>query len=271
MLIAWNGETMPGLPLSEEVVVAGAVGYQGVELFVPKLASFLEYHSAAELARRLQEEHLVPLTMNGIENINFRPPSEFSQVKEECRWLSNLSQEIGCPCIVVVPSPKPDGADWSEVRQQTVQALSELADVAAPYGTKLAFEFLAPASCSVRTLAQSWEIVRATGRTEVGLVLDTYHFYVGGSSWESLDEFDIERLFIVHINDVEDLPLIQLTDADRLLPGEGVLPLRRILSRLKARGYDGAYSLEVMRPAYRQRDPLEYARAGFEAIEQALQ
>jgi 2-keto-myo-inositol isomerase len=270
MLVAWNGETMPALPLSDELVVVGSAGYGGLELFIPKLAPFLESHSADDLARQLQAERLVPVALNGIENISFRSPAEFAQMEKDCGRLAQLSQAIGCPCIVAVPSPKPEGMSWADVKEATVDALRRLAEVAAPYGVKLAFEFLAPADCSVRTLAQGSEIVQATGRDDVGLVLDTYHFFVGGSSWESLDEFDLGRLFLVHINDMEDMPLERLTDADRLLPGEGVLPLGRILASLKGRGYDGAYSLEVMRPAYRRREPLEYARAGREAIERVL-
>jgi 2-keto-myo-inositol isomerase len=270
MLIAWNGETMPALPLSSELVVVGSAGYGGLELYVPKLAPFLESHSAEDLARHLRAERLAAVALNGIENFSLRSPAEFAQIEKDCGWLAQLAQAIGCPCIVVVPSPKPEGVTWAAVREGTAEALRRLAGVAAPYGVKLAFEFLAPANCSVRTLAQGSEVVRATGRDDVGLVLDTYHFFVGGSSWESLDELDLGRLFLVHINDVDDYPLDTLTDADRLLPGEGILPLSRILASLKGRGYSGACSLEVMRPAYRRRDPLEYARAGREAIERAL-
>lgn len=270
MLIGWNGETLPALPLEEEITIAAEAGYDGLELFIPKLAPFLARHTTTELARRLQESGLRPLTLNGIENINLRTAEAFAEVKAECRRLADLAQQIGCPCIVVVPSPRPAGMSWPEVRGQTVRALQELADVSAPQGVQLAFEFLAPANCSVRTLDQAWEIIQATGRQEVGLVLDTYHFIVGGSRWESLDEIDIDRLLIVHINDVEDRPWETLTDADRLLPGEGILPLTQLLSRLQALGYDWAYSLEVMRPAYRERDPREYARAGHEAITAVL-
>jgi 2-keto-myo-inositol isomerase len=261
---------MPALTLSDELVVVGSAGYGGLELYVPKLAPFLESHSAEDLAQRLQGERLAAVAINGIENFSFRSPAEFAQIEKDCGSLAQLSQAIGCPCIVVVPSPRPEGMSWAAVKGDTVEALRRLAEVAAPYGVKLAFEFLAPANCSVRTLAQGWEIVQATGRDDVGLVLDTYHFFVGGSSWDSLEEFDLGRLFLVHLNDVEDLPLEKLTDGDRLLPGEGVLPLGRILATLKARGYNGACSLEVMRPAYRGRDPLEYARAGKEAIERVL-
>jgi sugar phosphate isomerase/epimerase len=95
VLIGWNGETMPALSLDKELEVAAAAGYDGAELFVPKLAPYLESHAAGDLVRRLRENGLAPLAMNGIENINLRPPEEFTKVKEECRWLSELSQEIG--------------------------------------------------------------------------------------------------------------------------------------------------------------------------------
>lgn len=270
MIIGWNGETLPAVPLDRELDILGELGYGGVEIFTPKLDAFLEGHAVAELRRRLEERRLKPLTMNCIENFTFRPSDEFDRLKEECRRLSAISQEIGCPTIVIVPSPRPDAAAWDEVKAHTVFALREMSDVAAPFGVRLALEFLAPPACSVRTLSQGWEVVRAAERDNVGLVFDTYHFYVGGSSWESLDQFDVDRLYIGHINDAEDLPLEQLTDGHRLLPGEGIFPLGRMLSRLHERGYDGAYAVEVMRPAYRERDPREYAQAALEATRRVL-
>jgi 2-keto-myo-inositol isomerase len=271
MIIGWNGETMPAVPLDRELDILGEVGYGGVEIFTPKLDVFLEQHPVADLRRRLQERKLAPLTMNCIENFSFRTPEEFERLKAECHRLSAISQEIGCRTIVIVPSPRPEGnLTWDEIKAHTVSALRELADIAAPFGVGLAFEFLAPAACSVRTLSRAWEVVQAAERKNAGLVFDTYHYFVGGSSWESLDEFDIERLFIGHNNDAENLPLEQLTDGDRLLPGEGIFPLQRMLSRLHQRGYDGAYAIEVMRPAYREREPREYAQAGLEATRRVL-
>jgi len=270
MLIGWNGETMPALPLEREVEVIAQAGYRGLEVFIPKLGPYLQSHSPADLARLLAERHIEPLTMNGIENINLRPASEFQRVKDECRRVAEVAAQINCPAIVVVPSPKPEGMPWPEIRERTAAALAELAATAAPYGVRLAFEFLAPAACSVRTLEQGLEVVQAAGQPNLGLVFDTYHFHVGGSSLASLDALDVSSVLIVHINDVEGLPLPELTDGHRLLPGEGVLPLTRMLSPLVEHGYDGGCALEVMRPAYRERDPLEYAKAGFEAIRKTL-
>jgi 2-keto-myo-inositol isomerase len=270
MIIGWNGETLPDVSLDEELSILHRAGYGGLEIFTPKLAPFLESHGVDALARRLRETGIAPLTMNCLENISFRSPAEFAAMKDECHRLAELSKAIGCPTIVVVPSPRPAGMPWEQIKHETVSALTELADIAAPFGVKLAFEFLAPVNCSVRTLSEGWEVVQAAGRANVGLAFDTYHFYVGRSSWDSLDQFDIARLYIVHINDAEDLPLEQLTDGHRLLPGEGVFPLKRMLSRLHQRGYVGGCAIEVMRPAYREREPLEYAQAGLAAVRSVL-
>jgi len=270
MIIGWSGQTMPALPLNREMDVVAQAGFGGLELLIPKIGPFLEEHSMPDLAAGLEARKLVPLTLNCVERFNLRSDEEMAALERDCLWLSQLAQSIGCPTIAVVPSPRPGGLAWPEIKAQAAAALRELAGIASRYGIRLALEFLAPVDCSVRTLAQGWEVVCAAGCENVGLLIDTYHFYAGGSSWESLDGFDVDRLYMVHINDVEGRPLEALTDGDRLLPGEGVLPLGRLLGRLKARGYDGGYAVEVMRPAYRERDPLEYARAARAAVERAL-
>jgi hypothetical protein len=51
-----------------------------------------------------------------------------------------------------------------------------------------------------------------------------------------IEALDPKRLFIFHINDAEALPLERLTDAHRLLPGLGILPLKEIIAAFKKSG-----------------------------------
>jgi len=126
--------------------------------------------------------------------------------------------------------------------------------------------------CTRRPLPKSMrEIVLATDRANVGLVLDTCHFYAGGSSLESIERIQVGKLFILHINDVEQRPKESIEDAHRLLPGEGVIPLKDILVRLQRIGFDGLCSVELFRPAYWERDPAELAIAAYAASRRVLQ
>jgi 2-keto-myo-inositol isomerase len=124
--------------------------------------------------------------------------------------------------------------------------------------------------CSVQTLEQAAEIVGKLSRSNVGLVIDSFHFYAGGSQIESIDSLDSQKLFIFHINDAESLPRAELEDRHRLLPGLGILPLKEILGALRRINYDRITSVEIFRPEYWERDPQELARDAHDALSKVL-
>jgi len=262
MLLSINGATTMKASLPQDVDAAAAAGFKALEIWAAKMDTYLESHSVEDLKALFDSAGLLPASINSIEFITFRPPDEYEDILARCRELCRLAQTLGCDKIVVVPSPTPDeGAAWDRIRDESVRVLRELSDVAAPHGVQLAFEFLGFSWCSVRTLAQCWEIVDETQRENVGLVIDTCHFYAGGSTLDSIDRVPPEKILIFHINDVEDRPLETIEDAHRLLPGQGVIPLDDILGHLKQTGFDGLCSVELFRPEYWERDPAELAAA----------
>jgi 2-keto-myo-inositol isomerase len=261
MLLAINGATTMKATLPEDIMAAHTAGFKALEIWAAKMDAYLETQAVDELKALFDEAALQPASINSIEFITFRSPDEVEQVRARCRELCELAQALGCEKIVVVPSPTPEGADWNAIRDESVRVLRELSEVAYPYGVQLAFEFLGFPWCSVRTLTQGWEVVKETQRGNVGLVIDTCHFYAGGSELSAIGQVDAKKILIFHINDVEDRPLETIEDAHRLLPGEGVIPLDDILIRLKHIGFDGLCSVELFRPEYWECDPAELARA----------
>jgi 2-keto-myo-inositol isomerase len=261
MLLAINGATTMKATLPEDIAAAGAAGFKALEIWAAKMDAYLEARPVEELKALFDAAGLQPASINSIEFITFRPPEEYVAIKARCRELCELARALGCDKIVVVPSPTPEGVAWDQIRDESVRVLRELSEVAGAAGVQLAFEFLGFPWCSVRTLAQCWEIVEQTQRDNVGLVIDTCHFYAGGSELSAIEQVDPEKVLIFHINDVEDRPLETIEDAHRLLPGEGVIPLDGILTRLKHIGFDGLCSVELFRPAYWERDPAELAAA----------
>ncbi len=259
MILGFNGATTMKASLTEDVRAAASAGFEALEIWAEKMDAYLEQHSPAELRRLLEAHDIQPASINSIEFITFRG-SEYPQIRKQCERYSAIAQAIGCRKLVVVPSPKPPDTNGNAIKRESVQVLRDLAAIAEPHGVELAFEFLGQPNCSVSTLGQCWEIVKETDRPNVGLVLDTFHFFAGGSSLASILDVDPQKVFIFHINDAENLPPAQLTDAHRLLPGEGVIPLCEILERLDAIGFDGLCSIELFRPAYWERDPEELAR-----------
>lgn len=259
MKIALNGATTMRADLATDINAASAAGFDGLEIWAAKLQKFLKSHTTLELKSVLDERQLKPYSINSIEHITFRNAEQQMALLDECEELCRTAAELDCPYIVVVPGPVPAGQSRDEVIEESVRVLTQLSLIAAHYNVALAFEFLGQTSCSVQTLALADEIVKQVALSNVGLVLDSFHFYAGGSSIASIKALDPARLFIFHINDAEDLPREQLEDRHRLLPGLGILPLKEIVGALEGIGYDGVVSVEIFRPEYWERDPFQLA------------
>lgn len=271
MEIALNGATTMNADLETDIRAASQAGFRWLEIWASKLRAFLESRGTADLNALFSGGDIRPYSINSIERITFRDPGGQERLLAECEDLCRVAEELRCPYVVVVPSPSPAGVGRAQVIEESSRVLAELGGIAAKHGVGLAFEFLGQAGCSVQTLELADDIVRNVGRANVGLVIDSFHFYAGGSTIESIDALDAKRLFIFHINDAEDRPREELEDRHRLLPGLGILPLREIVGALRRIGYDRVASVEIFRPEYWERDPYELAREARTAAERALE
>lgn len=257
--------------LETDIRAAAAAGYDLVELRSNKLYDYLEGHTVDDLNTLLAETGIGVLSINTLEHITWRSNEDHAAIKEECKKLSEISKAIGCPYVLSVPGALRQGPkSEQEIVDESVRVLNELADIAEPYGVKIGFEFLGEAENSVQTLDLGSKIVDLVDRESVGNVIDTYHFYTGGSSYEAIDRLDAKKLFIFHINGAEDLPKDQLNDSKRLYPGMGILPIAEIKQHLDKIGYDGPASVEIFRPEYWEQDPFDVAAAAKTAAEKAL-
>ncbi|MGB9182062.1 MAG: sugar phosphate isomerase/epimerase [Pyrinomonadaceae bacterium] len=270
MKLALNGATTMKADLAGDIQAASAASFDYLEIWAAKLRRFLKESSPEDLKKLFDGHGLKPYSINSIERITFRDASSHAQLLSECEELCRIASEIACPYIVVVPSPLPEGKTESETIEESVRVLEELGRIAEGHGVALAFEFLGQPRCSVQTLELAQEIVGRVARSDVGLVIDSFHFYAGGSRVDSIDALDAEKLFIFHINDAENLPRAELEDRHRLLPGLGILPLREIVAALKRIGYDRVASVEIFRPEYWERDPYELARDAHEAAARVI-
>ena len=271
MKLALNGATTMTADLETDIRSSAAAGYDIVELRSNKLYDYLEDHTLDDLKALLAETGIEVLSINTLEHITWRSDEDYQSIKEECAKLSEISAAIGCPYVLSVPGALRQGPkSGQEIIDESVRVLNELADIADPHGVKIGFEFLGEAGNSVQTLDLGSRIVDLVGRESVGNVIDTYHFYAGGSSFDALENLDPAKLFIFHINGAEDLPKDQLNDSKRLYPGEGILPIAEMKAILDKIGYDGPASVEIFRPEYWEQDPYEVAIKAKTAAEKAL-
>ncbi|WP_433749304.1 sugar phosphate isomerase/epimerase family protein [Amycolatopsis sp. 3B14] len=125
-------------------------------------------------------------------------------------------------------------------------AFAALCDQAAEHGLVVRLEPM-PYS-GIPDYESALSIIRAAGRANSGLVLDTWHFFRGGSSLPLLDDLPLEHL-VVQLSDAPAAPEPDLwaeASQRRLLPGAGALDLRGVLKALRERGFSGPVGPEVV-------------------------
>ena len=271
MKLGYNGATTMPSSFETDVRIAGAAGFAVLEITAIKLDKYLVSHTLADARTLIRAAKLKPHAINSIEQINTRDEALRQKVLARTRELSEWCAALACPWIIAVPGALPPGATWEQARDETAAILRAMDAIAAPRGAQIAFEFLGFPWCAVQTVAQAWEIVRAVNSPTVGMVIDTCHFFAGGSTIESIKAVDVQKLAVFHINDVEKLPRELIQDVNRLFPGDGVIPLKAIVRAVRGIGYRGVASVEIFRPAYWRRPPLAVAKEAFRKSKHVLE
>ncbi len=122
-----------------------------------------------------------------------------------------------------------------------------LADYAADRGLRIMFEPLNPiimnADAFIVSLDAAMGLINDVARDNFGLMLDVWHIWQEPAIYERVAQIDGGRIFGVHVCD---WPVGEPRHiGDRVLPGDGVIELPRLLKAIEATGYDGAYCLEI--------------------------
>jgi 2-keto-myo-inositol isomerase len=266
MRYSFNGASTMKSDLPGDIRAAAQAGFDLLEIWAKKMEAYLSQHSVEDLKGLFRNGKVEPLAINSVEFITFNASWEKTNTINLIQRYADLADKLSCPYIVLVPSPRPRGISDKKVHEESVNVLLETSDRFKAYKVKFGFEFLGFGWCSVTTLEQAFKIVKTVNRDNIGLIIDSFHFFVGGSSIESIKKINPQKIFIFHINDAEKFPKAKLQDAHRLYPGKGGIPLKQITAKLKEIRYDGPVSLEMFRPEYWTRPAEEVARKGMRAI-----
>lgn len=120
--------------------------------------------------------------------------------------------------------------------EQAAHHIGALAERARVCGLGLGLEFMV--YTAARSLRAACELAKASGSDSVRVVVDALHFFRAGSTPEDMADARIERDFM-QINDAparrhRGLSAGEEGRAHRLFPGEGELPVHRLLPHLSA-------------------------------------
>jgi sugar phosphate isomerase/epimerase len=256
-----NGSTIKRTPLMDKIRIAGAVGFDGIELWHDDIDAFLEQGGTlADIRKALNHQGLaVPTTIYLGDWFDTTGPA-YEQALDECKRRMNQSAELGAPHVIAGP---PLGhADYSVGAQH----YRDLLELGTQIGVKPAMEFLGFVE-QLNTIEDAIEVMTASGHPDASTVLDPFHIQRGGGDVESISKLSDNQIAVAHFMDtVNDPPRQQQEDRDRVMPGDGVFDLSRYLELLREVGYQRFLSLELFREDLWARDPQSVAQEGLDKM-----
>ena len=271
MLIGYNqATTLKNSDVETDLKYAEKYGYSYIEFQKGQLYEYLKKHSLEELKSFFKTSKIKPYALNALEYFNLKGSAEFEEVKKEFIRMCEISKELNCGVIIIVPSKRIEGLSNEDIKKDSLKSVNLLADIGEKYGVKLAYEYLGSPDTSVNSFNQCYDVVKTINRDNVGIVLDCFHFYASGSKIDDIKKASGEKIFVFHINDCKDLPLSTLQDSDRVWPGEGVIHLDKIFSSLKLINFDGVATVELFNPDYWKWDPEETIKVAMEKTEACI-
>lgn len=128
-------------------------------------------------------------------------------------------------------------------------------------GTGFALEFspLGP----VADIVDALTVLEATKSDRSRMVVDSWNFCLGPSTWEDLERIPLESIAYVQFTDaLEPIGDVNMDEAmhRRALPGDGVLEVDRFVATIRDRGWNGVVSMQVLSDELRALPVDEYAR-----------
>lgn len=250
-----NTGSIEASSLEEKIKIAHEAGYPAVGISERDLHDYLDGGGDIHKIAMLLEE----LSLSVSEVMAFRgwvtpEPVTREELVERNAHVIEASEALGCKVITAPAS----GADIEAPRY--VENFRVACEAVIERGIILAFEFLAKLRVA-RDLTTGLKIVEEVGLPNAQLLIDTAHFFAGGSSMEDLMRTPVERIALIHFEDIAAGSQDTTGEKDRMIPGEGAAPLRQFVQILHEKGYDGYYSMELI--GWRG-DPLEVARRGYQ-------
>ncbi|MGO2535396.1 MAG: sugar phosphate isomerase/epimerase family protein [Brachybacterium tyrofermentans] len=243
-----------GLPLDHttSIDLAARHGFGGVDPDLGHFRTLGGTAAVAEHAAAVQEKGL-EWGMAGLPVPLDAPAAEFRQALVDLPESLELLRAAGVTRVGTWMRPMHDDLDYLRNWRLHVSRLALVAELLADAGLRIGLEYIGPKTFwsterypFIHSLREARELIADSGATNVGIILDSYHWYTAGESAEDLAGLTDADIVSVDINDARaDRERDEQQDLDRRLPYDtGVIDLAGFMGAVHAAGYTGPVKVE---------------------------
>jgi sugar phosphate isomerase/epimerase len=213
--------------------------------------------------------------------VDFRKDDEVFRTTSE--GLADFARGLRRAGVTRVGTWLPPSSDTLTYRQYFAAISRRLRETAQVLegegGLRLGLEYVGPKTAwasrrypFLHTLAETRDLIAEIGRGNVGVVLDSWHWFLAGDTVADIKSLRSEDVVAVDLNDAPaGLPKDQQVDNRRELPlATGVIPAADFLLALRDIGYDGPVRAEPFNQALNEKPREEAVTLTAAAMKRAM-
>jgi len=236
--VGLNSLSSAGWTLPQDLVLYERLGVRRAGLFVDKLeAAGLDTAVGLVQATGLHVDHVFT------RGIPLADRAAWAGERRRLLEAVDLAVALEAPLLTVTTGPA-GPLEWEAAAGACGEALGGVIEAAAGRGLRVAVEQTLPIRPEVGFVHSFAETVVLARRLGAVAVLEANYAFAERGLGASLAEAG-PLLGLVQLSDL--VPPSTVVP-DRAVPGDGVIPLGRIISQVSAAGYDGPFELELLGP-----------------------
>jgi sugar phosphate isomerase/epimerase len=266
-LLGLNTSTIRGqnLGIVREVELAAQAGFGGIEPWIGELEAYRQSGGlAADLKKRIEDAGLRVESVIGFFDWVVDDEAQRRRGLEAAKKSMELVREIGGTRIAAPPvgATKQAGMDLRRIAER-YRILLEAGESIGVVPQVEIWGF----SKTLGRLSEAAYVAIESGHPSACILPDVYHLYRGGSDFSGISLLGPNAIHVFHLNDYPARPpRSELTDADRVFPGDGIAPLGKLLDDLRRGHFRVMLSLELFHRDYWKRDPLAVLQEGIRKL-----
>ncbi len=267
----------PGFSLEEMLDLAQRFGIPGVDASFGAVRALVEETSAAAARDLFAAHDTSPAYMGFIPAGIFAPEAEFMQSLDQFSENCAIAASVGCQRTGSY-FPNRMSLPPNEARRILRDRTKILAERAEPHGIAIGLEFLGVRTfrldephAFINNVPDTMTMLRETGRPNVGLILDSFHYFTSGGDLGQIRALRAEDIVHLHVNDAPHADVMTLEDTDRVLPGKGVIDLTGWFKAIAEIGFDGYVAIEIFDDEFRNQDREVAVRIAKQALDAVLE
>jgi sugar phosphate isomerase/epimerase len=206
----------------------------------------LEAHGWSDGAARVAEaveNGMRVVNLIGLGPFQLAQPTQWDTQRERLARAIDAAAVLGAECLVCTTGPSTP-LSWDEAADALADALEPVLHEAHARGVPFAIEHTNSLRVDVGFVHSLRDVLDLAARLDTGVCMEVNACWAERSLAQTIST-GVDRIRLVQVSDFR---VGTLCTPDRLVPGDGDIPLSRILGDLSAAGYSGSFDLELIGP-----------------------